>query len=348
MRVLQNVMLGTVLCVVGMSVLGVGGAAAAQAPAPVADRWSQLFAANNLDNEGKTPFHLRMTFQLYDLKGKAAETGTVEEWWAPGYSRRIVIKSPSLNEDESTVNEGNAASVTRERYLVRELLDEAVHPVPQHPPGPAEKLEEHKRYFGKVELECETPASNAASTHHMSLPTLCIQPSTVYVRLLLNDSTAVERNTIGQFHDTYVALDVQENLLGLSAISGKVTLLQGIDPAKSADELKPLTAAGASPERGKIAYMSGGVIAGARIKFVQPQYPEAAKVEHKSGVVLLHALISKEGLVKDLVPIAVSDPVFTDEAIDAVRHWVYSPYLLNGEPTEVDTTITINFSMTHN
>ena len=94
--------------------------------------------------------------------------------------------------------------------------------------------------------------------------------------------------------------------------------------------------------------MSGGVIAGSRVKFVQPMYPLKAKVDHKAGAVLLHAIINRDGSIGELIPIAVSDPVFTDAAIDAVRQWKYSPYLLNGEPTEVDTTITINFSMTHN
>jgi protein TonB len=37
--------------------------------------------------------------------------------------------------------------------------------------------------------------------------------------------------------------------------------------------------------------------------------------------------------------------MFTDAAIDAVRQWKYSPYLLNGEPTEVDTIINVNFAL---
>ena len=340
MRLMRNVTFKAVHCVVAMIVVG-----STVGQTPVADRWSQLSAANNLDQEGGTPFHLKMTFQLYDLRGKASETGTVEEWWAPGYSRRIVIHSPSLNEDGSTVDQSNAASTTRERYLVNELIDEAVHPVPQHPPGPVEQLDEHKQNFGKVELECETPISKAAPKPQVNLPTFCIQSSTDYVRLLLNGSKAVERDTIGKFHDTYVALHVQENLLVLSAITGKITLLQSIDPAKSGDELKPLTAIAATSEPGKKAYMSGGVAAGIRVKFVQPVYPIKAKMNHKAGAVLLHAIINKDGSIGDLIPIAVSDPMFTDAAVDAVRQWKYSPYLLNGQPTEVDTTITVNFAL---
>jgi periplasmic protein TonB len=45
------------------------------------------------------------------------------------------------------------------------------------------------------------------------------------------------------------------------------------------------------------------------------------------------------------VPIASTDPVFIDAAMQSVKQWKYSPYLLNGEPTEIDTSITVNFGI---
>jgi periplasmic protein TonB len=70
-----------------------------------------------------------------------------------------------------------------------------------------------------------------------------------------------------------------------------------------------------------------------------------AKVAHLSGSVLLHAVIAKDGSVQSLVPIASTATVFVDSAMEAVRRWRYSPFLLNGEPTEVDTMITVNFGL---
>ena len=355
MRLGTNVLLRYVRCWMSRRLLVLGSlmmfvlvaGASALGQAPNSDRWNQLSAANNLDNEGNTPFHIKMTFQLFDLLGKLADTGTVEEWWASASTRRIVISSPLLDGNGTSVKNESAASSIRARYLVNELIGVAVHPVPQHKSVPGEALAVRAQQFGKVPLDCASVTTKHDSRAPSNLPTLCIQPKTDEVRLLMrsNGRDVVERNTIGKFHDTYVALDVQTELLGHSAISGKVTLLQSFDPAKLADLLKPETATAASPEAGKSAHMSGGVAAGSRMSFVQPLYPQMAKADHRSGAVFLHAIISKDGSIGSLVPIAVSDGVFTDAAVDAVRQWKYSPYLLNGEPTEVDTTITVNFEI---
>jgi len=60
--------------------------------------------------------------------------------------------------------------------------------------------------------------------------------------------------------------------------------------------------------------------------------------------VVLHAVIAKDGTMKSLA--VVSGPQELQmSAMDAVRQWTYRPYLLNGEPTEVDTTITVNYNL---
>jgi protein TonB len=93
------------------------------------------------------------------------------------------------------------------------------------------------------------------------------------------------------------------------------------------------------------ARISGGVIAGNRIGFVQPQYPPIAKVAHMSGTVVLRAIISKAGTIQQLSVASSTNPMFNNYALDAVKQWRYKPYLLNNEPTEVDTTITVNFAL---
>jgi len=75
---------------------------------------------------------------------------------------------------------------------------------------------------------------------------------------------------------------------------------------------------------------------------VQPQYPAIAKLAHIQGSVVLHAMISRDGAIENLQ--AVSGPsMLVPAAIDAVRQWRYRPYVLNGEPVEVDTQVTVNF-----
>jgi TonB family protein len=89
--------------------------------------------------------------------------------------------------------------------------------------------------------------------------------------------------------------------------------------------------------------VSSGTMAGMAISQPVPVYPDEAKAQHVQGVVVLRARISKEGTVKDVQVVSGPPPLIVS-AIDAVRQWKYKPYLLNGEPTEVDTTININYT----
>ncbi len=76
----------------------------------------------------------------------------------------------------------------------------------------------------------------------------------------------------------------------------------------------------------------------------QPKYPGLAKAAHISGTVVLTATITKDGTVTNLTALS-GEPILVDAAIKAVKTWRYRPYLFNGEPADVDTTINVKFSM---
>jgi protein TonB len=77
---------------------------------------------------------------------------------------------------------------------------------------------------------------------------------------------------------------------------------------------------------------------------VAPKYPPEAGRERIEGIVVLMAVIGKDGTVRD-VRIESGLPVLAQAAIEAVKQWRYRPYLLNGEPVEIDSQITINFNL---
>lgn len=90
--------------------------------------------------------------------------------------------------------------------------------------------------------------------------------------------------------------------------------------------------------------ISSGVAAGMLIQKPPPVYPSIAKSARVSGIVELHAVISKAGTVKDLS--VVSGPsMLRQAAVEAVRNWRYKPYKLNNEPIEVETTIHVIFTL---
>src|SRR5260370_580933 len=75
-----------------------------------------------------------------------------------------------------------------------------------------------------------------------------------------------------------------------------------------------------------------------------PRYPQMARIAHIQGDVLLTTIIDKQGDVKNLRAVS-GHPILIQAALDAERQWKYKPYLLNGEPVEIETTITIKFHM---
>ena len=77
---------------------------------------------------------------------------------------------------------------------------------------------------------------------------------------------------------------------------------------------------------------------------VPPQYPPEAGRARLEGAVVLMALIGQDGSVKD-VRVESGLPILAQAAIDAVKQWRYKPYLIDGEPVEVDSRITINFTL---
>lgn len=91
--------------------------------------------------------------------------------------------------------------------------------------------------------------------------------------------------------------------------------------------------------------VSQGVTQGLLVHKVEPQYPPIAKEAHVQGAVILHAVIGKNGKIQNLQTVS-GNPLLTSAAINAVKQWQYKPYILNGQPVEVDTTITVNFHLT--
>ena len=80
---------------------------------------------------------------------------------------------------------------------------------------------------------------------------------------------------------------------------------------------------------------------------VQPIYPALARSARVQGAVVLRAIISRSGTIENL-QVASGHPMLVSAAVDAVRQWRYRPYLLNGEPVEVETQVTVNFNLAGN
>lgn len=97
------------------------------------------------------------------------------------------------------------------------------------------------------------------------------------------------------------------------------------------------------PGRDRPVTLSQGVTEGYLLRKVEPVYPRIALLTGTHGEVRLHAIIAKDGTIQSLTVIS-GTPLLVEAAADAVRQWRYRPYLLNHEPVEVETLITVNFT----
>ena len=121
------------------------------------------------------------------------------------------------------------------------------------------------------------------------------------------------------------------------------TLADERRPAEDAPE--PPSGCWTSPEGDRhVRIVDQTVTAGRLIHKVQPKYPKAARKAHIEGTVVLCAEIRKDGKIANLH--AVSGPrELIAPSIKAVQQWVYKPYLLDGEPVDVETDIRVNFRL---
>jgi periplasmic protein TonB len=79
---------------------------------------------------------------------------------------------------------------------------------------------------------------------------------------------------------------------------------------------------------------------------VEPVYPPLARQVHREGRVELRAIIGTDGSIQSMQVVS-GDPLLVRSALDAVQQWHYKPTILNGQPVEIDTYITVVYTMQH-
>ena len=114
--------------------------------------------------------------------------------------------------------------------------------------------------------------------------------------------------------------------------------------SNSKPQTRGVAVQGTRPTRVRV---SQGVMQGMVISKVQPIYPADAKASRTQGSVVIAAVIGKDGNIQSERLIS-GDPLLAPAAMDAVRQWKYRPYVLNGQAIEVDTQVTINFTLASN
>jgi TonB family protein len=303
-----------------------------------ASQWQQyiqLIRHNTLDLSTSEPFLLRFDYELYDLDGKPAEKGTVEQSWGPKGSQ-IKIKSPTLTAEEPSETDDWVKMHNRENYLIHQVLKSYIHPLDTSGREAGFAFDRFQQTIDSAALNCFAIGLPSART--FTTIAYCADVDN-RVSAVTGQLSVVRRSKFLRYRDREVPSDIEVTYEGRVAITAHMTSLNTIPPENYEASMNA-TAPGDQ-------VVQGEYIAGAALNRPQPTYPKQAKKKHISGSVLLCAIITKEGTITGLDVVASPNPLLSASALEAVRTWTYKPYLMNGKPTELDTTITVNYALGH-
>ncbi|MFZ1086312.1 MAG: energy transducer TonB [Terracidiphilus sp.] len=307
------------------------------------------------------PWHLKATYRLYDENGKPSEQGTFEYWWASPKVYRSSWTRPSATHSDWHMADGrNAHQFTGAplEYFESNLLEVLLSPLPSSNEIDPSKYRLDQGSVGsrKDKSPCVMvvplmPLYPKLQTVPLGLfPTYCFDSQLPVLRASHTfGNVTTGFNHIVKVQNRYLAREIGfydgERKI-LSATVDSITNLSPTDPALShpVEPIIPQTinTSGKKPEKVTI---SGGLMTGMLVKKVQPIYPQNAKDLHVSGTVVLQATIGRDGGVHNLRVISAPAPSLAISALWAVSRWQYKPYLLMGEPVEVDTTVNVIYTL---
>jgi len=297
------------------------------------------------------PWHLKASYQLYDEKGKPGEQGTYEFWWASPQVIRSTWTRPGATYSQWHMADGAGAhQETGERigYFEKELGLYILSPLPLKLfMDPARfRLDRETLPVGKVKLPCfsiNPPMQKPAKLQVAQYGSFCFDTHLPILLLTFRfSSVTTEFHKIVEFQNKYLPRAINVFYEKRELLSATVDTIELMDPSDPA--LKPPQDTTVVKAIKKM-QIGAGVMAGMLVRKQQPVYPEGAKSAGISGNVLLEATIGKDGKIHDLRVILSSSSLLSDSAMEAVSHWEYKPYLLNGEPVEVETTVNVIYSL---
>ena len=316
--------------------------ASAQEPADPKALMLTASKINNLATPDAKPWHIKASLQLFDDQGAISDEGTYEEFWAGPNQNKIIYTAKTFARTDY-INEKGDFIAGLQGTLPNNLISARNDLVFPFPGGNATA---NLPYSSKI---IETGGIKLTCMSAANLPnaiTYCLAPGDPVLRI-----SAHPFESIQILHNRILHLDGRATAGDLKVMfSGKLRLALHVDtlellnlsdnslfsPPPDAKLLPPIRRITVSP----------GIAQGLLEYAPSPVYPDIAKADHTSGTVVIHAVIAKDGKLYNLQ--AVSGPKeLQAAALDAVRLWRYRPYLLNGDPVEVDTTINVIFQLPH-
>jgi TonB family protein len=309
--------------------------------------------AEPLRLSGETALSCERWLQRLGIAGPVAMESS-KEIFAPVtmgvVERRVMLPAGMVTrmpqEDLDTVIAHEFAHIRRKDFLKNLAYEIAALPMSYHP-----CLWVTRQYIAETrEMVCDEMAAGVSGSVEyaqslLRLAALLLQGRPVRVPHAIGvfDANTLERRLmkltetkkqIGRLRACVsVAVCV---VLGVATAASAVALRVGVGMQANADSQ--------DSKKGAAHSVPPGEMQGNLISKVSPIYPPDAKKARIQGTVVLDAVISKTGQV-DSLKVASGPSELQQSSLDAVRQWRYKPFLLNGDPIEVKTTISVVYSL---
>jgi TonB family protein len=302
---------------------------------------------NSLDVSGMKPWHLKLDVEFGDGHGNVSDHGTVEELWASATQHRVVYTRGAKTMIELRNGDGlyRSKGLDLSLGLLEFVLQQVVHPIPSQSDLMRSTLTSETLPFGKQKFDCVMAGQSfrdLASTPLGLYPTYCLdhtQGSMLRVKYDFG-GRVVLRNAIASFQGKMVTTNLTVNEGEKEIARGKIVALQAAELTeadfKPTDELSKI-------EDSAPVTVEQKVMAKNKLRGSNPMYPVSAKEKGHEGSVVMDVIIGWDGRVRKLEVTNYPNGDLAVSAIAAASRWLYSPYLVNGEPVDCKTTITINY-----
>ena len=307
-------------------------------------RLQSVEASTSLDATTMKPWHLKLHAQLFDAKGNPSEQGDIEEWWAGPDLYLVAYSLPSytgklLHNADGVFRTGGIGAPP---MAVAMLLEQAIHPMPRAEDVAASEPVLRKQTVGGIPLDCImlTQPLKGIPVEPLGLyPTFCLDAAKNALLATYELGTvATVQNSAGLFQKVTVATSFSINFGPTKMADGHITMLAVLKPEpaqfQKAEGFEPAV---------KPTVVDGTFMNEQLLFKMPPVYPATAKSKHIDGAVVFHAVIGHDGHVQALQLKSAEDADLALSAVYAARQWVYKPFLVNGKPVDVDTTITVRF-----
>jgi len=297
---------------------------------------------NGLAGDGLRPRHLKVSYQTFDDKTHSHDSGVYEEWWIAANKYKRTYTSSTFSQTDFGTDHGLFRIGNQNWPGPLELMVQLalLDPIPAVLNFQGIRLESKRRSINKANLQCVTLTGDWI---FLVANGYCFDSDKPIVRYIsaFGDRSGTMYNSIVSFGGHFVARDITVTEGGKPQLIIHLELLEGVAAVNGSDFTPPAEAVQVSSSNVSLPQSTMRALL---LRQVPPHYPVNAKTSHVQGTVVLQIKVGKDGHAA--AAHAISGPsALQKEAADAVLNWEYRPFLISGEPIDVESEVHIVFTL---